>query len=187
MYSDVTSGTFARRIAAHATLDSQGITGAFEGQSASGADAILATRNGRMGVKLSADGAFTAAAEDVLEADQYLAATLLGDEQDRRRRMLGQLFANPSWKASLERPHLLVWLEDWDTGFQFGEGLKREGETLLSVPLEITRPAPGTEMLIPAPLLGLATARPPLARFRSASGTMHARNGRSVPVRARPG
>jgi hypothetical protein len=161
MYSDATARTFPDRFGASATIDGQGVVGTYVGRSASGGDAILATRYGRIGVDLAADGRFTAAASNVFTPDQYLSATLLGDAQDRRRRILQQLFESPGWKESLDQPQLLVWLNDWDLGFEFGEGLQRQGETLLTVPLEITRPPAGTEMLIPSPLLSFATCRPP--------------------------
>ena len=54
-------------------------------------DALLATRLGRMGVTLQSGGEFLAAAESVFGADQYLAADLLSDEQDRRRRTYAEV------------------------------------------------------------------------------------------------
>lgn len=160
-YVDETSGSKTDRVSARATLDAQGIMGTYQGLSTSASDAVLATRSGRMGVKLSGDDGFTVAADDVLEPDQYLGATLLGDEQDRRRRILEQLFESRSWQESLDVPRLLLWLEGTDAGFQFGDGLQVAGETLLSVPVEFSRPAAGSQMVIPSPLLSLATTRPP--------------------------
>jgi hypothetical protein len=161
MYSDATARSFPDRFTASGTIDEQGVVGTYVGHSASSGDAILATRYGRIGVDLAADGRFTAAAADVFTPDQYLSATLLGDAQDRRRRILQQLFENPGWQESLDQPQLLVWLDDWDLGFQFGEGLQKQGETLLTVPLQITRPPAGSELLIPSPLLSFAVCRPP--------------------------
>lgn len=161
VYADATARSYPVRIAARATLNAQGLVGTYSGQSASTTDALLATRNGRIAVNLNGENGFSAAAKDVLDVDQYLQATFLGDVQDRRRRLLQQLFASPSWKASLEQPHLLLWLDDWDHGFRFGEGLERQGETLLTIPLDLTRPPTGTEVVIPSPLLVFKTRRPP--------------------------
>ncbi|MGE0378478.1 MAG: hypothetical protein AB7Q45_23975 [Planctomycetaceae bacterium] len=160
-YPDATSRAFDERIAARATMDAQGIVGTLAGHLAAGADVVLATRQGRIGVQWAADGAWTARADEVLEADQYLDATFLGDVQNRRRRIVKELYENRSWRNSLDRPQLLLWLNDWDHGFRFGDGLARQGETLLTVPLEISRPPTGTEMLIPSPLLGFVSRRPP--------------------------
>lgn len=161
MHRDAASGSIADRIEARATLDARGIVGRFSGHPATGADAMLATRYGRIGVQLAADGVFTARADDVFQSDQYLDANFLGDEQDRRRRMLQELFVNQTWQDSLDRPQLLLWVNDWEHGFQFGDGLTRQGDTLLAVPLEISRPSAGTEIVIPSPLLSIATRRPP--------------------------
>jgi hypothetical protein len=49
----------------------------------------------------------------------------------------------------------------WEHGFQFGEGLERQGDTLLIAPLEFSRPAAGTEFVIPSPLLDYVNLRPP--------------------------
>ena len=161
MYPDATSRSFAKRIAVHATLDSEGIVGRFTGSSAGVTDAILATRYGRMGAILTEVGEFRADSDDVLETDQFLDAAFLGDVQDRRQRILKQLFDNRNWKDSLVRPQLMVWLNDWDHGFQFGEGLLHQGETLMIVPVELARPPAGTEMAIPSPLISYAPCRAP--------------------------
>jgi hypothetical protein len=160
-YSVATSGTSTDRIAARATIDAQGISGEYSGAAFVAADAILATRKGRVGIHLQPDGQFSAAADDVLKEDQYLNATLLNDVQDRRRRILQRLFSNRNWQDSLGHPHLLLWMKGWEHGVQFGEGLQRQGDTLLSVPLELIRPSAGTEMLIPSPLLSFANRRSP--------------------------
>ena len=161
MYSFVTSGNDADRMEVRATMNAEGITGKFAEQLSAGTDAVIATRRGRMSVQLAADGNFTAGADDVMEPDQFLDATLLNDVQDRRRRILQQLFSNQQWQNSLDQPHLLLWVSDWEHGFQFGDGLQRQGDTLLIAPLQLSRPAAGTEFVIPSPLLDYVTRRPP--------------------------
>ncbi|WP_010583979.1 hypothetical protein [Schlesneria paludicola] len=161
LYSNANSMSFVNRIEARATVDHQGIVGSYQGQPILMTDALLATRYGRIGVKLGSDDRFTASADNVLQADQYLDATFLGDEQDRRRRIFEDLFKNRSWKDYLDTPHLLLWMKDWDAGYEFGEGLVHNGNSLLAVPLQLTRPAGGTEVLIPSPLLSISTRRPP--------------------------
>ncbi|MEO2032200.1 MAG: hypothetical protein ABGZ35_08950, partial [Planctomycetaceae bacterium] len=161
VYSIVTSGTNADRLEARATVTAEGIVGTCAAQLSAGTDAVIATRRGRMSVQLAVDGNFTAGPDDVMEPDQYLDATLLNDVQDRRRRILQQLFGNQQWQNSLDQPQLLVWVSGWEHGFQFGEGLERQGDTLLIAPLELSRPAAGTEFVIPSPLLDFVNLRPP--------------------------
>lgn len=159
--TEAASTSLLNRIEASATLDARGILGKYTGHPTTGSDALLATRFGRIGVTLTPDGTFQANADSVFEADQYLAATFLGDEQDRRRRLLQQLFGSPAWKGYLDAPQLLVWVTDWNNGFQFGEGLSRQGDTLLAVPVRFTRPPSGADVVIPSPLLSFMQRRPP--------------------------
>ncbi len=161
MYPVATSGAFPGRMEARCTLTAQGVFGQFIGQSAQSSDAVLATRQGRIGVQFAANGEFTANADDVMKPDQYLDSAFLNDVQNRRQRMLQLLFESGSWRDSLDQPQLLLWLDEWDHGFEFGDGLQKQGDTLLTVPLELSRPASGTEILIPSPLLSFATRQPP--------------------------
>ncbi|MEZ6031680.1 MAG: hypothetical protein R3C17_01130 [Planctomycetaceae bacterium] len=161
VYPASTSETYPERLVARATLDTQGFSGHYTGPVSGNADAILATRQGRLGVNLAADGQFTAGTDAVLNPDQFVAATFLTDVQDRRRKILQKLYENRVWQASLVHPQLMLWLNDWNHGFEFGDGLQRQGDTLLMVPLELKRPAAGTEMTIPWPLISFKSCKPP--------------------------
>ena len=161
LYSEATSTANTRRYEARTTFDAQGLSGRITGTTGAGADVMLATQFGRLGVEMSADGTWSAGVQNILAANQYLAANFLGAEQERRRRILEKLFASKSWKSVLQRPQLLVWLKEWPQGFAFGEGLVQQGQTLLVLPVEFTRPPAGTEMMIPAPLITFGTRRPP--------------------------
>ncbi|WP_237729407.1 hypothetical protein [Schlesneria paludicola] len=155
------SQTVIDRLQAHATFNSNGVVGKYSGQLPVGSDAILATRNGRMGVALKADGTFIGRAEDIFERDQFLSAGLLSDEQNRRRRTLESLLTNPKRKDYPDRPQLMFWSEPWDNGFRFGEGLARRGTSLVALPLVLERPASGTEIFIPSPFLNYFNRRNP--------------------------
>jgi hypothetical protein len=145
--------TVANRIEARATLNANGVVGKFSGRLAPGTDAMLATRDGRIGVTLQDDGVFTARAEDLFDKEQYLGAGLLSDEQDRRRRTLQHLFTSTTRRDYPNRPQLMFWSDHWENGFQFGEGLKAQGAALVTVPLIFDRPPNGTEITIPSPLI----------------------------------
>ena len=160
-YPVVTSEAFVNRMAVRATMDAYGIAGVLPRHLSGGTDAVLATRQGRIGVRFEPDGSFVAGPDDVFKPNEYLKGTFVNDVQDRRRRILQQLFHDRPWQNSLDQPKLLLWLNDWDDGFQFGEGLEHQGDTLLTVPLEFSRPPAGTKVLIPSPLISYATCRPP--------------------------
>ncbi len=161
LYPNESSRSVPDRVTVEATLSSDGLVGRLTGNLKGTADTIVATRHGRLAVKLTGDGQLAAPASGVLEAGQYLDAAFLGDVQDRRQRILKQMFENPKWRDSLIRPQMLVWLSNWDHGFQLGEKLEQQGETLISIPLELTRPANGTEVVIPSPLISYASCLAP--------------------------
>ena len=145
--------TVVDRIEAHATFDANGLVGTYSGHLAAGTDALIATRSGRLAVTFDGPGKFVARANDVFERDQYLSADFVSDEQDRRRRTFEKLLANPKRTEYPVNPQLMFWSDQWDHGFEFGDGLKRQGSTLVAVPLNIERPVNGTKFVIPSPLL----------------------------------
>jgi hypothetical protein len=147
------SETISDRIEAHATFSDKGLVGKYSGRLAPGTDAMVASREGRIGVDLKSDGSFIAGAEDVFDKDQFLNARLVGDEQDRRRRTLKELFTNPKRRDFPDRPQLMFWTDQWGNGFEFAEHQKSQNATLMCVPLQFHRPESGTEIFIPAPML----------------------------------
>lgn len=142
------------RIEARATFGPQGLSGRLQ---ASGvvdrSDAVLATREGRIGVELLDDGSFVARHDAVFSAEQFLGTGLLSDEQHRRQRVLKQLFSDTTRRDGFHEPHLLFWSKPWNLGFQFAEGRQSLGSTLVSMPLKLERPPTGTEVWLAAPLL----------------------------------
>ena len=145
--------TVMDRIEAHATFDGNGLVGTYSGGLAAGTDALIATRSGRLAVTFDGPGRFVARANDVFEKDQYLNADLVSDEQDRRRRTFEKLLAHPKRTEYPVKPQLMFWSDQWEHGFEFGDGLKRQGSTLVAVPLNFDRPVNGTKILIPSTLL----------------------------------
>ncbi len=162
------SQSVANRLKARATLDAEGITGQYMGPNLAGTDAMIATRNGRMGVTMKGDGTFVGRTEDVFQSGQFLAADLLSDEQDRRRRTLEQLLTNPKRKDYPDRPQLMFWTDPWDQGFHFGEGLTSRGTSLIVLPLLIDRPVNNTDLVIPSPLISYYNRRNPDGTLPSA-------------------
>lgn len=151
------------RIEARATLTASGIAGTLSGHFLSGTDAMIATRNGLLGVTLNENGAFNAGPDDLFEKDQFLSSGLISDEQDRRRRTMEKVLANPKRNDFPDRPQLMFWSDRWEHRFHFDEKdrLKAQGATLVAVPLIIDRPANGTEIVIPSPWLPYRNRRDP--------------------------
>jgi hypothetical protein len=144
----------AKRIEARATFGPKGLEGRLEaGEGRQPSDALIATRDGRIGVEFSGAGKFTASADNVFSDGQYLSAVLLSDEQNRRRRVLEDLFNNPKRGEFPVSPQLLFWTAPWETGFRFGEGQRELGAALVSAPLVLERPPVGTVMRMPHPFL----------------------------------
>lgn len=155
------SETVTDRMEAHVTLDANGLVGRYSGRLPIGTDALIATRDGRIGAKLQSDGSFAASAEAVFGGDQYLDASLLGDEQNRRRRTYEKLLSNPKRRNYPDRPLLMFWSDEWEHGFEFSSTLKKQSSTLVTIPLTIERPATGTEYVIPSPLIYYRTRHKP--------------------------
>jgi hypothetical protein len=139
------------RSTAVATFGPRGVSGSLSLPSGfTAADAVLATRTGRVGVSLGADGRFTAQADQTFSEEQYLSAGLLSDEQHRRSQTLQGLLKRES---QFDHPMLLCWTAPWDLGMDFGAASNRAGSALVALPLQLERPPDGTEFLIPSPLL----------------------------------
>ena len=152
----------ARRIEARATFGPDGLLGRLSLPATLAAgDAILATRKGQLAVNLSADGAFRVPADGVLGKDQYLAAGMLSDEQDRRRRTNELVLQDLRKNAWPGPPLLMLWTDQRISRFHFDEGRRLLGASLLAVPLVLERPPANTHVLIPAPLLGYRSTQQP--------------------------
>jgi hypothetical protein len=157
-----TATTTVERIEARATFGKNGLTGRLQAAGVSRpTDAVLATRDGRIGVDLQEDGSFQALASHVFSGEQFIAADLLTDEQNRRSRTLAAVFAAAHRPDFLGEPKLLVWTDPLDIRFRFDEGHRQLGAALIAVPLTLERPAPGTEVAIPAPFLAYRSVTAP--------------------------
>ena len=148
------------RIEARATFTPEGLQGRVFGVP-NLTDAIVATRDGRMGVTLRDDGTFVARNENVFGREQFLAADLLADEQDRRRRTLEKLLTNKRRRDYPEQPLLLAWTDRPNTGFHFGDNLGSRGSTLIAIPLVLERPHDSQEVVIPAPWMSYRNTNAP--------------------------
>lgn len=141
------------RLLARVTFGASGATGKLQGLFSPGSDAMIVSRGGRMGLTMAPDGSFQGGQSDIFETEQYLSAGLLSDEQDRRRRTLKAILENPERPDFSANPHVLYWADARDNGFRFGEDLRPQGASLVTLPVQISRPADGTDIQIPSPFL----------------------------------
>jgi hypothetical protein len=149
-----TAGHMDKAVEAVAEFSSNGVTGKLAlPAGVIPEDVVIATSRGRMGVGIQADGSLTAASDAVLGADQYMSASVLSDEQQRRSRMLSQVLAPVPGANRSPLPVLFVWTKPWDLGTSLVRGSDTVGSALVSVPLRWQRPAAGSSISIPSPFL----------------------------------
>ena len=139
--------------------------GPFEGLS----DVVLAAPSRRnLAVAPDGQGEFTAGAEDVLAPGEFVAETLLSDEQRRRQSIYARVLRREASNGFPVQPTLLAWAEPLEMGFALPAKAKRLGSALLAVPLAIERTPPGTRVVIPSPFLPFRSIRGPVAQLSSA-------------------
>lgn len=156
-----TSSQSPERVSARAVFGPEGLSGMLStSEYLEPRDAVLITNNGRMGVELDETGAFTADSDNVLGADEFLIAGLLSDDQTRRSRILANLLQQ-SEIGRVNKPTLFFWTNPWDAGFRFADESQRSGSALVAIPLEFERPAVGTSVSLPWPLLPYREATGP--------------------------
>jgi hypothetical protein len=179
-----TSTTVVPRVAATAKLSAEGLAGTLTlGGQGPAEDCMIVTRDGRISVNLKDDGTFLAPANGVMGHRQFLSAGLLTDEQNRRQRVLAEVLTGPRQADFPDRPHLFFWSNSWDAGIDFGSQLRPVASTLVAVPLELARPAAGTEVVIPAPLISFRSVRGPDG---TVAGGMYEQRQRQWLERSRP-
>jgi hypothetical protein len=148
------SAATGQRVEARATFGPEGVEGHVQvGPGHLASDAVLATRDGRIGVQIGNDGAFVARKNDVFATGQFLAGALWTDEQNRHARIFELLLTSPQRQDYPATPQLLLWTNPWDLGFRFETGRNSLGAALLSVPLQWERPPSGARVVVPASLL----------------------------------
>jgi hypothetical protein len=153
--------TLPHRIEAQATAGPDGLSGRLSiPATMSASDPILATRIGQLAVDLAPGGSIRVAADGVLVKDQYLAAGVLSDEQNRRRRT-NELVLQNLRGNDLSSPLLLFWADQRLSDFQYEQGQRRLGASLVAVPLRLERPPVNTVVRIPSPLLGFRSTYQP--------------------------
>ena len=137
---------------ATATFDEMGIIGRLDiGPLKDPGDAILLGPAGtNMSVRLETDGSFHAVRQDILADGQFVGADVLDDGQRRRQDVLRQVAPQLGTQTT---PRLLLWTSAFDPGFVVASEAHMVENALVSLPLVLTKPAAGTRVTIPSPLI----------------------------------
>jgi len=118
------------------------------------ADAVVVVpRRPALAVHVRPDGSFAAGRHDVLAPGQYLADTLLNDQQQRRQQIYRELLARELPVSDTRRPRFLAWAKAIDAGFSFPQADRRIESSLVEIPFVLERSRPGTRVRVPATFL----------------------------------
>ncbi|MFM2096483.1 MAG: hypothetical protein RIS70_3607 [Planctomycetota bacterium] len=148
-------------VALEAEFNESGLVGKLRtGELGAATDAVIvAPPAPALAVALNDDGDFTANEEQVLSAEQYIASTLMTDEQ-RRRQDYFRALLNPSDTFVFpRRPSVFFWCNPVDIGIRMPEGFLVAGSALAVVPLEIRRTPPDTAFRVPSTFLEMTAAQ----------------------------
>ncbi len=157
------------------TFDANGFHGALTGLDISRCeDALIAAPPAHAAaVSIDAQGTFDVGRGDVLAPQQYIEDGLLSDMQRSRQNLLKQLLQSTQTNPFTNAPSLLVWTPPLDMGVDFPDTFEQSGTALISIPLQIERPAAGTHVSIPATFIAIR----PFTGGQGASAIFNHRTG----------
>lgn len=122
-------------------------------------DAILATSSGRIGLTVASDGRWSVAQEQ-LGPGQFLAATVLSDEQQRRNQLMSQILAPSAGQFPPPVPTIYAWTKPWAQGLMQTDS-SPIGSAVVAVPVDWLPNSAGRQFTIPRALLTYREIRGP--------------------------
>ena len=144
-------------IGAVATFGPQGIVGHLDlAPFGNAGDAVIVVRRAAsLSVAFDGENGFSAPVDAVLGEGEFLADSVLSDEQRRRQAVYRKLEFPTSdiHRAGDDEPALFVWADPPEIGLGLPEETRRIGAALLRIPLRLTTPAPGTRVAIASTFL----------------------------------
>lgn len=137
------------------TFDADGFRGTLAGLDAARCEDGLVGVSPGVNVAVTFDaasqtGEVIAKASDVLPPGQFIPGSILSDRQRIRQTFLNGAFGSPETNSLAKVPSLLLWTVPVDTGVQFDDRFDKSGSALYSIPIQIDRPAPGSDFHVPA-------------------------------------
>lgn len=117
-------------------------------------DALIVTPGRqRLACRPTEDSGFLAGPGDLLASDQFLAGSLLTDQQAHRQTIYRALFDSPAITQFESQLRLVAWADGLDTGFDFPGDIRQVSSSLVTLALRFDRTPPNTDVVIPAPFL----------------------------------
>jgi hypothetical protein len=138
-------------MAAVARFGSEGLEGKVSGGPFQNlADAVIYSPSRRaFALRLRPDGTFTAGENDLLSPGQFVAGTVLSDQQQRRQLIYRHFLAETKANRRLENSLLLAWADPVPVPFILDSDIRATGSAFLSFPLQLEHSPPDTPVKIP--------------------------------------
>ncbi|MEX0653424.1 MAG: hypothetical protein WD534_01045 [Phycisphaeraceae bacterium] len=146
-----------RPLGVTARLTDAGLAGQVEGLAGQSLDdALVALPNGRMAVRLDAEGRFTAGLDDRLTGGQYVRAVsalgTLGQAQLSRQTAYRKLLGQGGFSTE---PMLMGWTDAPDAPLEMSYDAVHRGQRLVALPLRLQAPEAGERVTVPAPMMAM--------------------------------
>jgi hypothetical protein len=114
------------------------------------ADVVIQAPSRRaFSMHLSPDGSFSIGQNDLLAPDQFVAGTVLTDDQQKRQAIYRRLLSDSRTQRSSEEATVYVWADPIPAPFDFGNQLRSVGSALISLSLELEHAPAETLVTVP--------------------------------------
>jgi len=114
------------------------------------ADVVIQAPSRRaFSMRLSPDGSFLIGEDDLLAPDQFVAGTVLTDDQQKRQAIYRRLLSDSRAQRSSEEATVYVWADPIPAPFDFGSQLRSVGSALISLSLELEHAPAETLVTVP--------------------------------------
>ncbi|QDV43664.1 hypothetical protein Enr13x_35210 [Stieleria neptunia] len=147
--------TLQQPIRLRGTFDGEGFRGTLRGIDPNTCQdgLIVASPAPMTAVTIDADaagGQVIAPVSDRLPPGQFIPGSMLTDQQRTRRDFFDTVLSSADGHSLGQGPSLLVWTDPLDLGVQFADRFDHSGAALMSIPIQLERPAAGVEFRIPS-------------------------------------
>jgi hypothetical protein len=114
------------------------------------ADVVIQAPSRRaFSMRLSPDGSFLIGENDLLAPDQFVAGTVLTDDQQKRQAIYRRLLSDSRAQRSSEEATVYVWADPISAPFDFGSQLRSVGSALILLALELEHAPAETLVTVP--------------------------------------
>lgn len=122
---------------------------------------ILATPTGHVMLTTDSENRLNARLDDAPAHGEFATGSLLTQSQITRQQVCRDLLESPAFPAV---PSVLVWTDPLPGGPEYSAAAQPRGAALAVIPVEFDRPAPGSPVAVPAPLMRMSSWRRPVGK-----------------------